>query len=100
MGTPQLDSVTSLSQPPEKISITPKASGRTTGQPTSRPILMIKTAPLLSPTTGRVLNNAPNPGNAEVPDSAKEADGAPDTTDVKELHSQTKLQDFLGTNEK
>ena len=55
-------------------------------------ITNLKIAPLLNPITGRVLNNAPNPGNAEVPDSAKEVDGAPDMMDVRELHFQTKLQ--------
>jgi hypothetical protein len=47
-----------------------------------------------------VLNNAPNLGNAEEPDSAREADGAPDTTVAKEPHSQTKLQDFPLTIER
>merc|ERR1719164_118651 len=42
--------------------------------------------------TGRVPNNAPNPGNAEVPDSAREEDGAPDTTAAREPHSQIKPQ--------
>ena len=54
---------------------------------------MTKIALSPSPITGRVLNNAPNPGNAEVPDFAKEVDGAPDMMDVRELHFQTKLQD-------
>jgi len=53
---------------------------------------MTKIAPSPSPTTGRVLNNAPNLGNAEVPDSAKEVDGAQDMMDARELHFQTKLQ--------
>ena len=53
---------------------------------------MTKTAPSPSPTTGRVLNNAPNPGNAEVPDSAREVDGAPVMMAVREPHSQSKLQ--------
>merc|ERR1711957_221084 len=58
-----------------------------------------QTAPSPNPTTGRVPNNAPNPGNAEVPDSVKEEDGAPDMTDVREPHSQTKPQDLLTTTE-
>jgi len=58
---------------------------------------MTKTAPSPSPITGRVLNNAPNPGNAEEPDSAREVDGAPDMTVARELHSQTKLQDLPPT---
>merc|ERR1711957_675109 len=45
-----------------------------------------------SDNTGKVPNNAPNPGNAEVPDSAREADGAPAMTVVREPHSQIKLQ--------
>merc|ERR1711957_506439 len=53
-----------------------------------------KTAPSPSQTTGRVPNNAPNHGNAEELDSAREVDGAPDMTDVREPHSQIKLQDF------
>ena len=60
---------------------------------------MTKIAPSLSPITGRVPNNAPNPGNAEVPDSAREVDGAPDMTVARELHFQTKLQDLLLTAE-
>ena len=55
--------------------------------------LMTKTAVSLSPTTGRVPNSALNPGSAEVPDFAREADGALDTTDVREPHSQTRPQD-------
>jgi hypothetical protein len=74
-------------------------SGKTTGRDTDPPDQTTKTAPSLNPTTGRVPNNAPNPGNAEEPDSAKEVDGAPDTMDVKELHSQTKPQVSLKITE-
>merc|ERR1719321_1677145 len=56
--------------------------------------------PSLNPTTGRVPNNAPNLGNAEVPDSVKEADGAQDMMAARELPSQTKLQDFSQTTER
>merc|ERR1711998_324018 len=73
-------------------STTPRCSTRETGPLTRSPDLMIMTAPLPSPTTGRVLNNALSPGNAEVLDSAREVDGAPDSTDAKDLHSQLKLQ--------
>jgi len=55
---------------------------------------MITTAQLLNPTTGRELNNALNPGNAEAPECAREEDGAPVSMDVKVLHSQPRLQDF------
>ena len=78
----------------------PKVSGKETGPNTELLIPMTKTAQSQNPTTGRVLNNAHNPGNAEVPDSAREEDGAQDMTDVKELHSQIKLQDFSQTTEK
>merc|ERR1712228_666087 len=88
----QLVSDMLLSQPTEKISITPRTSGKTTGPNTEPLTHTTKTAPSLNPTTGRVPNNAPNHGNAEVPDSAREADGAQDMTDVKEPHSQIKLQ--------
>jgi len=54
---------------------------------------MIMIAPLQKVTTGRVHNNAQNHGNAEVPECAKEADGVPALTDVKDLHFQPKLQD-------
>merc|ERR1740117_1717086 len=74
------------------ISITPRCSIRETGLLTRRPDLMITTAPLPSPITGRVPNNALSPGNAEAPECAKEEDGAPDSMDVKDPHSQPKLQ--------
>merc|ERR1711998_462430 len=89
-----LDSDTPMFQPLEKTTITPRNSGKETGPNTEPLTLTIKTAPSPNPTTGRVPNNAPNLGNAEVPDSAKEVDGAPDMMDVKELHSQIKLQDL------
>merc|ERR1712153_277832 len=41
----------------------------------------------------KVPNNALNPGSAEVPDFAREVDGAPDMTDVRVPHSQTRPQD-------
>ena len=68
-----------------------------TGPSIELPTQTIKTAPSPNPTTGRVLNNAPNLGNAEVPDSAKEVDGAPDMMVVREPHSQIKPQDLLLT---
>merc|ERR1712100_345943 len=80
-------------QPPEKISITPRESGVVTGPNTEPLTQMTKTAPSPSPITGRVPNNAPNPGSAEVPDSVREADGALDMTAARELLSQTKPQD-------
>jgi hypothetical protein len=79
-------------QPPERITPTLKSSGKETG-PNIEPLTQLtKTAPFLNPTTGRVPNNALNPGSAEVPDSVKEADGAPAMTVVKEPHFPTKLQ--------
>jgi hypothetical protein len=82
------------SQPTEKTMTTLRNSGRET-LPNTEPLThTTKTAQSPSQTTGKVPNNAPNPGNAEVPDSAKEEDGAPDMMDVRELHFQTKLQDF------
>ena len=53
---------------------------------------MITTAPLPNPTTGRVPNNAPSPGNAEAPECAKEVDGAPVSMDVRDPHFQLKPQ--------
>merc|ERR1711998_683710 len=88
-----------LSQLTERITTMPKNSGKETGKPTSKLTHMIKTAPSPNPTTGRVLNNAPNPGNAEVPDFVREADGALDMTVARELHFQTKLQDLPLTAE-
>merc|ERR1739838_1180420 len=95
-----LVSDTPMSQLLEKTTITPRNSGKETGLNTEPLTLTIKTAPSLSPTTGRVPNNAPNPGNAEVPDSAREEDGAPDMTAVREPHSQIKLQDSPLTSER
>merc|ERR1711977_681375 len=83
----------------EKTTITPRISGKATGPNTEPLTHTTKTAPSLNPTTGKVPNNAPNHGNAEVPDSAREADGAQDMMDVKEPHSQTKLQAFSQTTE-
>ena len=80
------------SQPTEKVTITEKNFGQVTGPNTDPLIPTTKTA--LSPnlTTGREPNNALNHGNAEVPECAKEADGAQDTMVAKELHFQTRLQ--------
>ena len=78
----------------EKISITPRVSGKETGPNTEPLIPTTKTAPSQNPTTGRVLNNALNPGNAEAPECAREVDGAPASMDVKDPHSQPKLQAF------
>merc|ERR1712070_606802 len=78
--------------PPEKTSTTPRESGVETGLNIEPLTQMTKIAPSPSPTTGRVPNNAPNHGNAEVPDFAKKVDGAPDMMDVREPHFQTKLQ--------
>jgi hypothetical protein len=66
---------------------------------TERPDQTTKTAPSPNPTTGRVPNNAPNPGSAEELECAREVDGAQDTMDVKELHSQTRPQDSPTTTE-
>merc|ERR1719231_395470 len=76
------------------ISITPRCSTKLTGPLTKNPDPMTMTAPLPNPTTGRVPNNAPNPGNAEAPECAKEADGAPVSMDVRDPHFQLKLQVF------
>merc|ERR1719487_97127 len=76
------------------ISITPRCSTRVTGPPTKNPDLMTTTAQLPNLTTGRVLNNALNPGNAEAPECAREADGAPASMVAKDPHSQPKLQAF------
>merc|ERR1712224_102905 len=81
------------------MGITPRNSGRVTSPSTEPLTHTTKTAQSPNQTTGRVPNNAPNPGNAEVPDSAREEDGAPDMTDVREPHSQIKLQDFSQTAE-
>merc|ERR1712167_122084 len=74
------------------ISITPRCSTRVTGPLTKNLDPMITTAPSPSLTTGRVPNNAPNPGNAEAPECAKEEDGAPVSMDVRDPHFQPKLQ--------
>ena len=73
--------------------------GKVTGPNTELLTHTTKTALSLNQTTGRVPNNAPNLGNAEVPDSAREEDGAPDMTDVREPHSQIKLQVSFQTAE-
>merc|ERR1712010_335887 len=79
--------------------ITLKNSGKVISPNIEPPIPTTKTAQSPNPTTGRVPNNAPNLGNAEVPDFAKEVDGAQDMMDVREPHSQTKLQDSSQTTE-
>ena len=79
--------------------ITLKNSGKEISPNTEPDIPTTKIAQSLNPTTGRVPNNAPNPGNAEVQDFAREADGAPDMMDVREPHSQIKLQDSFQTAE-
>merc|ERR1719238_2580716 len=94
-----LVSDTDTSQPTEKTTTTLRNSGRETSPNTELLTHTTKTAQSPNQTTGRVPNNAPNPGNAEVLDSAREEDGAPDMMDVRELHSQTKLQDFSQTAE-
>merc|ERR1712032_1050606 len=70
----------------------PRSSGVPTGPNIELLTLTTKTAVSLSPTTG-VPSSALNPGSAEVPDFAREVDGALDTTDVREPHSQTRPQD-------
>jgi len=75
-------------------SIMLRCSIRVTGPPIKNQDLMITTAPLPSPTTGRVPNNALSPGNAEAQECAREEDGAPASMDVKDPHSQPKLQVF------
>merc|ERR1719263_402028 len=99
-GTPPtVASDTDMFQPIEKIMIMLRNSGKVTS-PNIEPLIhTTKTAQSPNQTTGRAPNNAPNPGNAEVPDSAREADGAPDMMDVREPHSQTKLQAFFQTAE-
>jgi hypothetical protein len=95
-----LDLATLLSHKLEKTLITLQESGKVTGLVTELLTQQTKTAPSPNPITGRVPNNALNPGNAEVPDSVKEVDGALDMMDVRELHFQTKLQDSHPTAEK
>merc|ERR1712146_788756 len=93
------DSDTPTSLPPEKISIMLRNSGNPTGPSTELLIPTTKTAPSPSPTTGRVPNNALNPGSAEVPDSAREAAGAPAMMVAKELPFPTKpLASLLTTD--
>ena len=73
-------------------SITPRCSTRVTGLLIRRPDLTITTAPLPSPITGKVPNNALSPGNAEALECAREEDGAPVSMVAKDPHSQPKLQ--------
>merc|ERR1711959_274250 len=88
------------SQPTEKTTITLRNSGKVTSPNTELLIPTTKTAQSPNQTTGRVPNNAPNPGNAEVLDSAKEVDGAQAMMDVREPHSQIKLQASSQTAER
>jgi len=87
------------SQPTERTTTMPRSSGKVTGPNTEPLTHTTKTAPSPNPTTGRVPNNAPNLGNAEVPDSVREADGAQDMMAARELPSQTKPQDSSQTTE-
>jgi hypothetical protein len=89
-----LVSDTDTFQPTERTTITPRNSGKVTSPNTEPLTHTTKTAPSPSQTTGRVPNNAPNHGNAEELDSVREADGAQDMMDVREPHSQIKLQVF------
>merc|ERR1711977_589077 len=76
-----------------RTTTTLRSSGAATGPNIELLTLTTKTAVSLSPTTGRVPNNALNPGSADAPDFAREVDGALDTTDVREPLSQTRPQD-------
>merc|ERR1719238_2243980 len=87
-----LVSDTDTSQPTEKTTTMLRNSGREISPNTEPLTHTTKTAQSPNLTTGRVPNNAPNPGNAEVQDSAREEDGAPAMMDVREPHSQIKLQ--------
>merc|ERR1712032_1393180 len=73
-------------------SITLRCSTRVTGLLTRNLDPMTMTAPSPSPTTGRVPNSALSPGSAEAPECAREEDGAPDSTDARDPHSQPRLQ--------
>merc|ERR1711959_225969 len=84
---------TLMSQLPGRTTTTARNSGVATGPNIELLTLTTKTAVSLSPTTGRVPSSALNPGSAEVPDFASAVDGALDTTDVREPHSQTRPQD-------
>merc|ERR550514_411490 len=81
-------------------SIMLRCSTKETGPPIKNQDHMIMTAQSPNQTTGRVPNNALNHGNAEVPQCAKEEDGAQDSMDVKDLHSQPKLQGYRTLIEK
>merc|ERR1712032_24386 len=88
------------SQPPKpraisstsSTSTTPRCSTRVTGLPTRNLDHTTTTAPSPRPTTGRVPSNAFSPGSAEVPDFAREVDGAPVSTDARDPHSQPRPQ--------
>merc|ERR1712188_358276 len=87
-----LDSDMLSSQLTEKTTIMLRNSGKEISPNTELLTHTTKTAQSPNPTTGRVPNNAPNHGNAEVLDSVKEVDGAQDMMAVREHHSQIKLQ--------
>jgi hypothetical protein len=88
------------SQRLERTTTTELSSGKVTGLLTEPPDPTLKTAPSPSLITGRVPNNALNPGSAEVPDSAKEVDGALDMMAAKVLLFQTKPPACLWITEK
>merc|ERR1711934_1317983 len=73
-------------------STTLRCSTRVTGPPTRNLDLMTTTAPSPNPTTGRVPNSVLSPGSAEAPECAREEDGAPDSTDARDPHSQPRPQ--------
>merc|ERR1712167_388666 len=81
-------------------SIMLRCSTKETGPPIKNQDHMIMTAQSPNQTTGRVPNNALNHGNAEAPECAKEEDGAQASMDVKDLHSQPKLQGYRTLIEK
>ena len=74
------------------ISIMLRCSTKVTGLPTKDQDPTITTAQLLNQITGKVLNNALNHGNAEEQECAREEDGALDSMDAKDPHSQHKPQ--------
>merc|ERR1712127_661534 len=97
MGLPTPPPLSSRSQmvrtsSTSSTSITLRCSTKVTGLLIRRPDHTTTTAPLLSPITGRVPNNALSPGNAEALECAREEDGAPVSTVAKDPHSQPKLQ--------
>merc|ERR1719506_1059481 len=75
--------------------ITKTRSRKTTMKLTEHIESTIITADFRNQRTGLVPNNANSPGNAEVPEFAKEEDGVMDMMDVRIPSSHTKLQDFF-----